>query len=144
MSARGLKLVALSLLLGGMTVLLSGCSWSEVLGLGWPNGITPEAHANRELWIGSVIAAFVGYMIPGLVLGHLVKKQKLKIENGLQADLFEGIQARHVMTPLVVCLREKETIGQAAEFKRGGNTGAIRIIKSFVTGSQSSENDGCL
>ena len=59
MSARGLKLVALSLLLGGMTVLLSGCSWSEVLGLGWPNGITPEAHANRELWIGSVIAAFV-------------------------------------------------------------------------------------
>lgn len=59
MSARGLKLVALSLLLGGMAVLLSGCSWSEVLGLGWPTGITPEAHLNRELWIGSVIAAFV-------------------------------------------------------------------------------------
>ena len=59
MSARGLKLVALSLLLGGTTVLLSGCSWSEVLGLGWPNGITPEAHLNRELWIGSVIAALV-------------------------------------------------------------------------------------
>ncbi|MFA7513984.1 MAG: cytochrome c oxidase subunit II [Mycolicibacterium sp.] len=58
-SARGLKLVALSLLLGGTTVLLSGCSWSEVLGLGWPNGITPEAHLNRELWIGSVIAALV-------------------------------------------------------------------------------------
>ncbi|MCC6125868.1 MAG: diguanylate cyclase [Pirellulales bacterium] len=40
----------------------------------------------------------------------------LKIENGPQADLFEGVQARHVMTPLVVCLREEETIGQAAEF----------------------------
>jgi two-component system, cell cycle response regulator len=40
----------------------------------------------------------------------------LKIENGRQADLFEGIQARHVMTPLVVCLREEDTIGQAAEF----------------------------
>ena len=59
MPARGLKLVALSVLLGGLTVLLSGCSWSEVLGLGWPTGITPEAHMNRELWIGSVIAAFV-------------------------------------------------------------------------------------
>nr|WP_231750880.1 cytochrome c oxidase subunit II [Mycobacterium sp. NAZ190054] len=58
-SARGPKLVALSLLLGGTAVLLSGCSWSEVLGLGWPNGITPEAHLNRELWIGSVIAALV-------------------------------------------------------------------------------------
>ena len=59
MPARGLKLVALSLLLGGTTVLLSGCSWSEVLGLGWPKGITPEAHVNRELWIGSVIASLV-------------------------------------------------------------------------------------
>ncbi|WP_420090949.1 cytochrome c oxidase subunit II [Mycolicibacterium duvalii] len=58
-SARGLKLVALSLLLGGTAVLLSGCSWSEVLGLGWPKGITPEAHLNRELWIGSLIAALV-------------------------------------------------------------------------------------
>lgn len=59
MSARGPKLVALSLLLGGIAVLLSGCSWSEVLGLGWPTGITPEAHLNRDLWIGSVISAFV-------------------------------------------------------------------------------------
>ncbi len=59
MSARGLKLVALSLLLGGTATLVSGCSWSEVLGLGWPNGITPEAHLNRELWIGSLIAALV-------------------------------------------------------------------------------------
>jgi cytochrome c oxidase subunit 2 len=50
---------ALSVVLGGTALLLSGCSWSEVLGLGWPNGITPEAHVNRELWIGSVIAALV-------------------------------------------------------------------------------------
>ncbi|MGD9620956.1 MAG: cytochrome c oxidase subunit II [Mycolicibacterium sp.] len=49
----------MSVLLGGTAVLLSGCSWSEVLGLGWPRGITPEAHLNRELWIGSVIAALV-------------------------------------------------------------------------------------
>ncbi len=40
----------------------------------------------------------------------------LKIENGPQADLFKGFEARHVMTPLVVCLHEEETIGQAAEF----------------------------
>ena len=60
MSARGLKLVALSLLLGGTAVVVSGCSWSEVLGMGWPNGITPEAHLNRELWIGSLIAVKFG------------------------------------------------------------------------------------
>jgi len=30
--------------------------------------------------------------------------------------LFQGIAARHVMIPLVACLREDETVGQAAEF----------------------------
>ncbi|MBO0680516.1 cytochrome c oxidase subunit II [Mycolicibacterium sp. S2-37] len=63
MTPRGRKAkartAALALVLGATAVLLSGCSWSEVLGLGWPNGITPEAHLNRELWIGSVIAALV-------------------------------------------------------------------------------------
>ncbi|MFG1932071.1 cytochrome c oxidase subunit II [Mycobacterium sp. NPDC048908] len=56
------------MILGGAAVLLSGCSWSEVLGLGWPEGITPEAHANRELWIGSLIAALVvGVIVWGLI-----------------------------------------------------------------------------
>jgi cytochrome c oxidase subunit 2 len=65
---RGLKTVALSVILGGTAVLLSGCSWSEVLGLGWPTGITPEGHLNRELWIGSVIASLVvGVIVWGLI-----------------------------------------------------------------------------
>ena len=68
MARRGLKTVALSVILGGTAVLLSGCSWSEVLGLGWPTGITPEAHLNRELWIGSVIASLVvGVIVWGLI-----------------------------------------------------------------------------
>src|SRR4029078_2851412 len=65
---RGLRVLALSVVLGCTAVLLSGCSWSEVLGLGWPNGITPEAHLNRELWIGSVIASLVvGAIVWGLI-----------------------------------------------------------------------------
>jgi diguanylate cyclase (GGDEF)-like protein len=40
----------------------------------------------------------------------------LKIEDNPQADPFDGIEARHIMTPMVVCLREEETINQAAEF----------------------------
>ena len=68
MTARGFKLVALSVLLGGTALLLSGCSWSEALGLGWPKGITPEGHLNRELWIGSVIASLVvGVIVWGLI-----------------------------------------------------------------------------
>ena len=67
MTPRGLRVVALSVVLGGTALLLSGCSWSEALGLGWPEGITPEAHVNRELWIGSLIAALViGVIVWGL------------------------------------------------------------------------------
>ena len=68
MTPRVFRVVALSVVLGGTALLLSGCSWSEVLGLGWPEGITPEAHLNRELWIGSVIASLViGVIVWGLI-----------------------------------------------------------------------------
>jgi cytochrome c oxidase subunit 2 len=59
--------LALSGTLGVLAITLSGCSWSEVLALGWPEGITPQAHINRELWIGSLIAALVvGVIVWGL------------------------------------------------------------------------------
>ncbi|RDH75871.1 cytochrome c oxidase subunit II [Mycolicibacterium moriokaense] len=72
MTPRGRRVVArraaLVVVLGAAAVLLSGCSWSEVLGLGWPKGITPEGHLNRELWIGSVIASLVvGVIVWGLI-----------------------------------------------------------------------------
>lgn len=34
-------------------------------------------------WVVAIIAALVGYMIPGLVLARLISKQKTRIENGL-------------------------------------------------------------
>lgn len=65
---RGMKKVALAVTFVALAVTLSGCSWQEALGLGWPKGITPEAHANRELWVGSVIAALVvGVIVWGLM-----------------------------------------------------------------------------
>jgi cytochrome c oxidase subunit II len=64
---RGFRVVALSVVLAATALMLSGCSWSEALGLGWPKGITPEAHLNRELWIAAVIASLVvGVIVWGL------------------------------------------------------------------------------
>ncbi|HZQ31278.1 MAG TPA: cytochrome c oxidase subunit II [Mycobacterium sp.] len=64
---RRLRLLGLTATLGVLAVTLSGCSWRDVVGLGWPQGITPEAHENYKLWIGSVIAAFVvGILVWGL------------------------------------------------------------------------------
>lgn len=59
MTARGFKLVALSVVLGASALLLSGCSFETVFGLGWPTGITPEGQLNRDLWVWSVIASLV-------------------------------------------------------------------------------------
>ncbi len=72
MTPRGRRVVArraaLAVVLGGAALLISGCSWSEAMGLGWPEGITPQAHTNRELWIGSLIAALVvGVIVWGLI-----------------------------------------------------------------------------
>ena len=57
--SRRFRMAGLALTLGTLAVTLSGCSWKDAIGLGWPKGITPQAHANYNLWIYSVIAAFV-------------------------------------------------------------------------------------
>jgi cytochrome c oxidase subunit II len=67
-TARGFKLVALSVMLGGATLLLSGCNYETIFGLGWPEGITPEAHTNRDLWVWSVIAS----LVVGLIVWALI------------------------------------------------------------------------
>ncbi|ODR13238.1 cytochrome C oxidase subunit II [Mycobacterium shimoidei] len=65
---RRLRLPLLAGTLGVLAVTLSGCSWQQVLGLGWPYGITPEAQLNRDLWVGAVIASLVvGAIVWGLI-----------------------------------------------------------------------------
>ena len=52
MTARGLRLVALSVVLGWEPRSCSVAAAVEtIFGLGWPTGITPEGKLNRELWI---------------------------------------------------------------------------------------------
>ncbi|ORW12270.1 aa3-type cytochrome oxidase subunit II [Mycobacterium kyorinense] len=66
--SRRFRLPLLAGSLGLLAVTLSGCSWQQVLGLGWPNGITHEAESNRELWLGAVIASLVvGVIVWGLI-----------------------------------------------------------------------------
>ena len=66
--SRRLRPLALAATLGVLAVTLSGCSWEDALGMGWPRGITPQAHYNRELWLGAVIASLVvGVIVWGLI-----------------------------------------------------------------------------
>ena len=99
MSARGLRLVALSAVLGATTLLLSGCSWSEALGLGWPNGITPEGKLNRELWIGSVIASLVvGVIVWALIFWTSAFHRKKKTDTELPRQFGYNMPLELVLT----------------------------------------------
>ncbi|MEB3020941.1 aa3-type cytochrome oxidase subunit II [[Mycobacterium] crassicus] len=65
--------------LGLLAVTLSGCSfdWTDVVGFGWPKGITPEAEANYQLWIGMVIASVViGGMVWGMIFWSMIFHRK--------------------------------------------------------------------
>lgn len=66
--SRRRRLPVLAGALALLAVTLSGCSWQQALGLGWPEGITPEAQVNRQLWLGAVIASLVvGGIVWGLI-----------------------------------------------------------------------------
>lgn len=54
--SRALKLAVLAALVVPLT---TGCTVQDVLRFGWPEGITPQAEAMRELWTWSAIAALV-------------------------------------------------------------------------------------
>ncbi|MEB3063591.1 cytochrome c oxidase subunit II [Mycolicibacter sp. MYC101] len=65
--------------LGLLAVTLSGCSfdWTDVVGFGWPKGITPEAEANYQLWIGMVIASvIIGGLVWGMIFWSMVFHRK--------------------------------------------------------------------
>jgi cytochrome c oxidase subunit 2 len=92
-------LVALSLVLGGLTVLLSGCSWQEVFGLGWPTGITPEGKLNRDLWVWSVIASFVvGAIVWALIFWASAFHRKKKTDTELPRQFGYNMPLELVLT----------------------------------------------
>ncbi|WP_104525774.1 aa3-type cytochrome oxidase subunit II [Blastococcus atacamensis] len=76
--ARGSRLARLAALglLGVLT--LTGCEMpnNEFWRFGWPEGITEEATAMRELWTGSVIAALIVGIIVWALIGYSVVRHR--------------------------------------------------------------------
>lgn len=90
---------ALAVTFAALAVTLSGCSWQEVFGLGWPTGITPEAHANRQLWLGSVIAALVvGVIVWGLMFWAAAFHRKKKGQTELPRQFGYNMPLELVLT----------------------------------------------
>jgi len=103
--ARRFRRLALAGTLGVLAVTLSGCSWSEALGMGWPEGITPEAHVSRELWIGAVIASLVvGVIVWGLIFWSAAfhRKKKSEIELPRQFGYNMPLELALTVTPFLI------------------------------------------
>lgn len=102
---RGMKKVALAVTFAALAVTLSGCSWQEAFGLGWPKGITPVAHANRELWVSSVIAALViGVIVWALMFWTAAFHRKKKGQDTLPRQFGYNMPLELVLTviPFVI------------------------------------------
>ncbi len=97
--SRRLRPLAVAVTLGVLAVTLSGCSWSEALGMGWPEGITPQAHLNRELWIGAVIASLVvGVTVWGLIFWATAFHRKKKTDTELPRQFGYNMPLELVLT----------------------------------------------
>ncbi|WP_075235999.1 cytochrome c oxidase subunit II [Mycobacterium colombiense] len=98
--SRRLRPFALALTLGVLALFLSGCSsWADALALGWPRGITPEAHLNRELWIGAVIASLVvGLIVFGLIFWASIFHRKKATDTVLPRQFGYNMPLELVLT----------------------------------------------
>jgi cytochrome c oxidase subunit II len=98
-SRRRLRAVGVAAVLGLVALTLTGCGWREVFGLGWPEGITPEAQANRHLWLGSVIAALiVGVIVYGLMFWTAAFHRKKKGDTELPRQFGYNMPLELVLT----------------------------------------------
>ena len=106
-SVRRYRRVALVATLGVSAISVSGCDWSRVVALGWPEGITPEAHLNRYLWIGSLIASLiVGVIVWGLTFWSSAFHRHKKTDTELPRQFGYNLPLEIVLTivPFVIIL----------------------------------------
>jgi len=100
------RAVRLALAAGLLSVTLAGCSSEEVLRFGWPEGITPQAEAMRDLWTWSVIAALVvGVLVWGLMFWVIVRYRKKGDELPVQTRFNLPLEVLYTVAPvLIVCV----------------------------------------
>ena len=71
------RVAGLAGLMALVSVVVSGCSTSEVLRFGWPEGVTPQADRMRDFWTWSVIASLVvGVLVWALILWPVIAHRK--------------------------------------------------------------------
>ena len=77
--SRAVRRIFIAGLLGLFSVLVSGCSWSDLPRYGWPVGITPQAERMQYFWSAAfTFALFVGAIVWGLMFWAFIVYRKRK------------------------------------------------------------------
>jgi len=103
--SRRSRAVVLTIAFGTLAMTLSGCDYHHVFGLGWPKGVTPEAHAAREFWVYAVIAALVvGAIVYVMLFWTTTFHRKKKGEDELPRQFGYNMPLELVLTviPFVI------------------------------------------
>ncbi|WP_156758406.1 aa3-type cytochrome oxidase subunit II [Actinokineospora pegani] len=81
----------------------SGCSTSEVLRFGWPEGVTPQADSMRVFWTWSVVAALViGIITWALILWPVIAHRKRGDELPKQFQYNHFLELIYTGIPVVI------------------------------------------
>lgn len=103
MRTRLTRLAKVSGLVGLVGFGATGCSVSEVLKFGWPDGVTPQAERMRELWTWSAVAALiVGVCVWTLILWPTVFHRKRSEELPKQTQYNVPLELIYTAVPLVI------------------------------------------
>jgi cytochrome c oxidase subunit II len=103
MGTRLTRLAKVSGLVGLVGYGATGCSMSEVLKFGWPDGVTPQAERMRELWTWSAVAALiVGVCVWTLILWPTVFHRKRSEELPKQTQYNVPLELVYTAVPLVI------------------------------------------
>lgn len=83
----------------------TGCSKAQVIGFGWPEGVTPQADRMRVLWTWSCIAALIiGVLVWGAMLWAVIFHRKKKGDSELPRQFQYNLSLETVLTVVPVII----------------------------------------
>jgi cytochrome c oxidase subunit 2 len=98
--SRALKL---AVALGGVALASSGCSVSEAIRFGWPEGVTPQSDVMGSLWTWATIAALiVGVIVWALMLYPVIFNRRKGEEMPRQFQYNHSLEFLYTFLPLVM------------------------------------------
>ncbi len=101
----GRRVAGLTVTFAALVMSLTGCSWEDAVDLGWPNGVTPEAHASHKYWVGVVLTAMViGVIVYALFFVCATAFRKKKTDTELPRQFGYNMPLELVLTAVPIMI----------------------------------------